>query len=302
MLYAILAGSSGVVWLGEERHGKARTGLAWQDYRVRRVAENPACVSPCTFLVLLFMYLHQAIAIQRSIDEEAARALGSVKRLLNIGGDADPLTGISRVYQPLEEGGEELPPQSRRVQVTAAELIDQVNDALTKVFSLKLVREVGNCEAKADITVDGQVLLADAPVGWLMYAEAQLGQIIGLIDAIPVLNPADEWSDTAPGLRDGVWQSAPKTTSVPRRVPEVQVLYPATPEHPAQVRAYEIERTVGHWITTKYSGQMNAKDRQALRARAVRVLEATRKAREQANRLEVTDRSAAPLLSFIFGE
>ncbi len=252
------------------------------------------------------VFLHQAIAIQRGVDEECAKVLGMVKHMLSIGGDADPLTGISRTYAPAEEGGEELPPQSRRVQVTAAELLGQVSVALEKMFTLKLTREEGNTEARADVKVDDQLLLADCPVGALMYMEAQVGQIIGLIDQIPVLNPAEEWSDAAPGLRDGVWASAARKTAVPRRIPQVQILSPAQvidgQAFQPQVRAYETEKTVGWWTTVKYSGQMEAKVAQDMRARAVKVQEAVRKAREQANRLEVNDRrTAGPLLSYIFG-
>lgn len=247
-------------------------------------------------------YLHQLIAVQRGVDEETAKTLGAVKHLLTVGGDQDPLTGLDREYRPKEDGGEILPAQSRRVQITASELIDRVNKALVKMFDVKFQREEGNCDARADVVVDGTTLLTGVPVGYLMFLEAQVGQIIGLIDQIPTLNPADEWDNTAPGLRDGVWQSTPRQTAVSRRVPQVQVLYDATKDHPAQVRPYETETTVGWWTTTKYSGQLDAKTQQDMRARAVKAQEAVRKAREQANRLEVNDRrSAAPLMTYIFG-
>lgn len=247
-------------------------------------------------------YLHQLIAVQRGIDDETAKTLGTVKHLLAIGGDQDPLTGLSREYAPRDDGGEELPAQARKVQITAAELIGKVSVALTKMFDVKFSREEGNCNARADVKVDGEVLLTDVPVGYLMYLEAQVGQIVELIGQVPTLNPAEDWSDTHPGLRDGVWQSAPRKTAVPKRVPQVQELAPATKEHPAQVRPYETEVTVGWWTTTKYSGQMDPKVQQDMRARAVKVQEAVRKAREQANRLETTNRDSSPLLGYIFGE
>jgi hypothetical protein len=46
---------------------------------------------------------------------------------------------------------------------------------------------------------------------------------------------------------------------------------------------------------------MDPKRQQEMRARAIKVQEAVRKAREQANRLEVTPASASrPLLAYIF--
>src|SRR5580765_924386 len=251
-------------------------------------------------------YLHQLIAVQRGVDEETAKTLGAVKHLLAVGGDQDPLTGLSRVYEAREEGGEELPAQARKVQITAAELINRAGAALDRLFNLKFAREEGNCNAKADVTVDGQTLIQDVPVGFLMFLEAQVGQIVGLIDQIPTLNPADDWSDTATGLREGVWQSAPRKTAVPKRLPQVQVLSPAQvidgQKFDPQVRPYETEITVGWWTTVKYSGQMDPKVQQDMRARAVKVQDALRKAREAANRLEVVDRKATPLLEYILGE
>jgi hypothetical protein len=253
-------------------------------------------------------YLHQLIAVQRGIDEETAKTLGAVKHLLAIGGEQDPLTGISRTYQPVsDDPADQLPPQARRVQITAAELIDRVSTALTKMFDVKFQREEGNTDARSDVTVDGEVLLTGVPVGYLMFLEAQVTKIVELIDEIPTLNPADNWSDTATGLREGVWASDARRTAVPRRVPQVQVLSPAQvidgQKFDPQVRPYETEVTVGWWTTVKYSGQMDPKVQQDMRARAVKVTEAVRKAREAANRLEVNDRrSAAPLLTYILGE
>lgn len=249
-------------------------------------------------------YLHQLIAVQTGVDEEVAKTLGSVRHLLTIEGDQDPKTGLSRTYENKVEGGDELPEQSRRVQITAAELVERAHTALERLFNLKFTREEGNCNARADVTVDGTTLLSDVPVGYLMFLEAQVKQIVGMIDMIPTLNPAEEWTDTAVGLREGLWQSRPRKTAVPRRVPQVQILSPAQvidgQKFEPQVRPYETEVTVGWWTTVKYSGQMDPKVQQDMRARAVKVQEAVRKAREQANRLEVTDRKATPLLDYIF--
>ncbi len=252
-------------------------------------------------------YLHQLIAVQRGIDEETAKTLGSVKHLLAIGGEQDPLTGISRTYQPVsDDPADQLPPQSRRVQITAAELVGRVDTTLTKMFDVKFTREEGNTAARADVVVDGTTLLTKVPVGYLMFLEAQLTKIVELIDAIPTLNPADNWAGNVTGLREGVWASDARKTAVPRRVPQVQVLSPAQvidgQKFDPQVRPYETEVTVGWWTTTKYSGQMDPKVQQEMRARAVKVGEAVRQAREAANRLETTNRTAAPLLSYIFGE
>src|SRR5690348_7835341 len=246
---------------------------------------NHVGVALCPSVVsnVMATYLHQLIAVQRGVDEETAKTLGAVKHLLAVGGDQDPLTGLSRVYEPVsDDPTDQLPAQARRVQITAAELISRAAASLDRLFNLKFAREEGNCNARADVIVDGNTILQDVPVGFLMFLEAQVGKIVEMIDQIPTLNPADDWSDTAPGLREGVWQSAPRKTAVPKRMPQVQVLSPAQvidgQKFDPQVRPYETEVTVGWWTTVKYSGQMDPKVQQDMRARAVKVQDALRTA------------------------
>jgi hypothetical protein len=251
-------------------------------------------------------YLHQVIAVERGVEADAKRGVGEIQRVLAVGGDSDPLTGLSRTHRSLDpEHYPVQPAENRKVQLTTADLLASAAKALTRLYDLKLTREAGNALAAADVTVDGTVLLENVPIGYLLFLEGKLSELVsGLIDRLPVLDPAEEWHDhTAdPALRRGVWASAPRETTSRTRVPQVQVLYDATPEHPAQVRPYETDLITGYWTLVKYSGQLPAHVVQEIRERAVKVLEAVRAAREQANTLEVANREAgAVILGHIFG-
>lgn len=246
--------------------------------------------------------LHQIIAIERGVADDTDKHLAEIRRVLAIGGDNDPLTGISKTYESNRgEEGDQLPPQSRRVQFTVAELLASAQARLTRLFDLKLTREFGNCSARGDVTLpDGAVLLRDVPAGYLLFLEAQLKELIGFIERLPQLNPAVDWTEE--GMPAGQWKTTPKKTVRTTKVPQVQVLYPATEQHPAQVRTYDSDSIEGYWTEVKFSGQLPAREIQAMRDRATALLHAVKFAREQANTLTVEDRKAGEaLLGFIFG-
>jgi hypothetical protein len=246
--------------------------------------------------------LHQIIAVERGVVADAEKKVADIRHVLAIGGDNDPLTGISKVYESRQgEEGDQLPAQSRRVQLTVPELLGHVRSHLTRLFDVKFTREYANTQARADVVVNGTTLVKDVPAGYLLFLETQLTQLItGLIDRLPALNPAEDWNSD--GTPAGVWKSAPRRTERTRKVPQVQVLYEATAAHPAQVRPYETDVIEGYWTTIKFSGQLPAKVIQEMRARAVEVLEAVRFAREHANTITVTDRKAGnAILGYVLG-
>lgn len=251
-------------------------------------------------------YLHQVIAIDRGIEADAKRQLEEIKRILAIGGKQDPLTGITRTHTSLNpERWPDQPEETRRVQVTVADLLAMARKSMIRLFDIKYTREAGNCVATADVRLDGEVILADVPLPYLLFLEARTLELIALIDRLPVLDPAEDWHDHEqdPNLPRGWWASAPRETLSTTRAPEVQILYKATPEHPAQVRPYETDVTTGRWRQVKFSGQLPMRAREDLRDRAVKILEAIREAREQANTLQVDDRQAGDIvLGYILGD
>lgn len=252
--------------------------------------------------------LHQIIPVERGVVAESARQLSEVQRILAIGGDRDPLTGIVRTYRPRDEGGVQLPDESRKVQITVPELLATVRGTLVRLFDLKFTREFANCSARANVAVAGETLLTDVPAGYLLFLENQLSDLITkLIDRLPVLDAAEEWNGTDPALAAGVWASAPRETTRSEQVPRVQVLSPNQvidgKAFEGKFQPYMTQEVVGYWTQVKQSGQLPPRAVQAIRARAVALLEAVKVAREAANSLEIIDREAGnAVLGYVFGE
>ncbi|WP_240039124.1 MULTISPECIES: hypothetical protein [Okeania] len=81
------------------------------------------------------------------------------------------LSGISRTYHPKDEEREQLPPESKKVEVKAEEIIRKTSEVLTKLFDVTVTKDWTNCTARADVVVDGQTLLTQAPVSYLLFLE-----------------------------------------------------------------------------------------------------------------------------------
>ena len=202
----------------------------------------------------------------------------------------------------------EYPPQYRKVQITVAEILQVAQESLIRLFDVKFTREFADCTARANVVVDGLPLLDDVPAGYLLFLETKLEELIKLIGKLPVLNPADDWHDnrTDPALPDGVYATSPQETIRAEPVRQVQVLVPnqVIDGKPFEGKfvPYETQDVVGYWSQIKMSGELPASVAQAVRARAVKLLEAVKYARESANTMDVTDRQAgAVVLGYVFG-
>lgn len=249
-------------------------------------------------------YLHQIIAVERGAEAEAKSELDKVRLLLSVGGDRNPLTGLSRTHEPRTDADVRQPAEERRVQLTTTALLDHAAQSLARFMDVKFTREYGNTAARADVTVDGQPLLTDVPAGYLLFLESQLASLItGLIEKLQVRDPAEEWNPS-PEAGHGVFASVPRNTLSTTKRPEKQELAPPDAHgNAAQVRWYDADVVTGTWTWIKYSGQLSMAEVQAIRDRAVKLLNAVKQAREQANRLEVTSREAgAAVLGYVFGD
>jgi hypothetical protein len=231
--------------------------------------------------------LNQIIAVEKGVKSKSFADLTDAHQAVQ---KSAPLAGISRVYQPKDEEGEQLPPESTRVQLKTEEILRQVAETLTRLFDVTATKDWSNLTARADVTVDELTIARDVPVTYLLFLEKQLTDLHTFVAKLPVLDPAENW--TQDGAPAGCWRSAPATTMRSKKVPRNHVLYEHTPQHPAQVQMYNEDIPVGDWTTIKLSGAMPARQVRALTDRVTALQHAVKYAREEANATEITDRHA----------
>lgn len=179
-------------------------------------------------------------------------------------------------------------------------MIAQVTKPLTEMFDVTATQDWANCQAKANVVVNGTTVLSQVPVIHLLFLEKQLTDLITFIGKLPTLDPSEVWSYNS---TSDYYATTPSETTRTRKTPKAFVKYAATKEHPAQVETFHEDVLAGYWQTIKFSGAIPAKERNEMLERAQNLHDAVVKAREEANSIEVTNVGVGkPVLEYVFGK
>jgi hypothetical protein len=196
--------------------------------------------------------LNQIIAIEKGIKSRSLEELTEAHHALQ---KPALLSGISRTYRPRDEEGEQLPPESTRVQIKGEEIIRQTVAIMTKLFDVTATKDWANCRAKADIVVDGKTVATQVPATYLLFLEKQLVDLHTFVKKLPVLDASESWGFDASA---DCWATEPTQTLRTKKIPRNHVKAEATEKHPAQVEVYYEDVSIGTWRTVKFSGALPA--------------------------------------------
>lgn len=240
--------------------------------------------------------LNQIIAVLSGRKSQSQKDITEVYKKLQKDALFD---GISRVYQPVDEEGEALPPEQKNVQYSARQAIADARTALSELFNVTATQDYSNCAARSDVVVDGQTIVSDAPVTHLLFLEKQLTDLHTFVGQIPVLDPSERWEwDQAADC----FASNPFVTNRTKKIPRSHILYEATKEHPAQVEMYTEDVKVGEWRTVKFSGSLPAQEKNQILQRIRNLQQAVKFAREEANGMAVEEvKTAGTVFEYLFG-
>lgn len=221
--------------------------------------------------------LNQIIALEKGVKPEAQRKFTDLHRLTQQG---QLLAGLARTYQPKDDEGDQLPPESTLVRLRVSAVLDDAAEALTRLFDVVATKDLSNTVAKADVVVDGRALLSAVPATTLLFLEKQLTDLHTFLSKLPTLDLAEEWVwNTARNC----WASVPAKTTRTKKVPRNHVKVEVTQWHPGQTEVFMEDVIVGTWTTTKLSGALPAARVAELVARVTTLREAVKHAREEAN-------------------
>jgi hypothetical protein len=239
--------------------------------------------------------LNQIIAITNGKKATAHKVITEVYQELQ---KPALLEGIQRTYKPKDDDGEQLPGEKKLVQVKVKKRIQSVQQALTDLFDVVATQDHANCQAKANIVVDGRTLLSNISVTTLLFLEKQLVDLHTFVEKLPTLDPSEVWQ-YSPDV--DYYTSEPYQTVKTKKVLKNHVKAEATKEHPAQVETYSEDVVVGYWTTIKQSGTIPAKEKNQMLERVKKLQEAVKAAREEANSQEVTNQKIGQnFLQYVF--
>ena len=97
------------------------------------------------------------------------------------------MQGFVRTYTPKDDDGVQLPPEIKRVQYSANAAMQDMVYALRDLFNIVASKDWANTKAKSNVEVDGNVLLQDVPVTFLLFLEKQMDDLYTFIKELPVL-------------------------------------------------------------------------------------------------------------------
>lgn len=188
--------------------------------------------------------------------------------------------GLTRSYAPKDEEGDKLPAEYTKVQKDVSEVLQSIAAASTKMLDVLYTVDEGNTVARGEVIVDGHKLF-EAPTPFLLALQKELTHFRTIVSKVPVLDPATRWEEDQTG--EARYRSVPEQTTRSRKVLKNHVKAKATDRHPEQVETFTVDEIVGTWTLTKFSSAWSAKERDAMLQRVNELIDAVRKAVEQAN-------------------
>lgn len=205
--------------------------------------------------------------------------------------------GMTRIYSPKKDGDEQLPEERQFVQARVEDQFGKIRDVLGELFNLTATKDTTNTLAKANIIVDGEVLLKDVPVTHLLWLENKLRDLITFVRELPALDPAYPWEWDA---SQALWRTPAVETTRSRKEFRPILMAPATDKHPAQIKETHEDVIVGTFKSTHLSGAIPVARIEELLRRVEKLSNAVKVAREQANLVEAVPMKSSVLLDYIF--
>lgn len=224
--------------------------------------------------------LNQIIAVEKGVKSETKTL---VTQLYKIAQKADLFNGMSKRYERLDEEGEDLPPETKKVSCDTNELLIDVKKAMSNYLAITARKDILNTRANANIVVDGVTLLNDVPVTFLLTLEKELTDIKTLVSHLPTLEESEDWNFVQ---SSNTYKTEESKTHRTKKIQKPIVLYQATEHHPAQTQMITEDVVVGHWKQVKYSSALPKKKKREMLDRIEVFLNAVKTAREEANSIE----------------
>lgn len=229
--------------------------------------------------------LHEILAVEQDAEGTARRLTDEARDTFSK--KTDHFLGIVQTLNYFDEDRQrENSTEEKEMVTTVQQKLDFLRPHLVRSLDLAATKEATNQEARADVVVNGETLITDAPAPLLLNLERRLGQLRELYAAIPTLQPGIHW-ELDPSQGPHVYRSREVERFRTEKVLMHKVLVEPTEHHPAQVEKWNVDRPVATIHQTTWSGMITPAEKAGYLTRLDRLLAAVKKARQRANRQDV---------------
>lgn len=233
--------------------------------------------------------LHELLAVEGDLDGQHKRILEETKTTFTK--KADHFMGHHRKLEMFVEDNIDHPEGVKQLDTTAQAKLDYMQKTEVQYFDAMLQKEATNQAAVADLIVDGVTIATALPATFLLGMETRLKHLRGVYETVPTLQPGIEWRKDPTQGPDIYVTANPDEKLKTETIIEPVVLYPATKEHPAQVKEISKVVNVGKYVTTTWSGMITPAEKSVLLSKIDKLIRAFKKARQRANTTEVVSKS-----------
>jgi hypothetical protein len=241
--------------------------------------------------------LHELLAVETSVGGNYSRDLGETLKTL---GKHDMFTRtVTRKTHFSNDDSRLDTSETKEMASTVAERLNWYKKSVTDFFDLILQKDKTNQNAKVDLTVDGTIIASDIPATTLLMLESKLQDVRKVMEATPTLPVGISWDRDE---NENLWKNRePKVTFSTKRTTKPVILYDATKEHPAQVKEVAEDIPVAKITQDTYSGMITSAQKAKVLGRLDILLQACKKARQQANQEEVVNGNlGANIFKYLF--
>lgn len=245
--------------------------------------------------------LHELLAVQKDLANKAVAI--THETIATFQKKTDHLDGMLKVYQPNEEDGDAIPPESKQIVTTVAKKIAHTMESAIPSIDAEISKEETNASGKISVELKvGDITFGNLSVISLLALEKQLTSLRNLYKSIPTLDPTRIWSQDEKEEK-GVYKTEVETKYRTSKIQEPLVLVPATENHPAQVQLVSKDVRVGTYETVYTSGRLTPRQKSDLLSRIDALIVSVKKAKAKANQTEALDiKIGERIFNFINGE
>jgi len=233
--------------------------------------------------------LHEVLAVEQDAKSVASKVLDEARKTFK---ERDQhFMGQVRHYEPLveEAGHTAMDDSHKEVATTVHAKLGYIMQHVTRFLDCRAAVDATNQTARADIIIDGKKLVEDVPGITLLSLEQELKRIRDVLGVLPTLPPGHRWEkDEDQGAHIYRLANPQKKERTTKKIVP-QILYEATPEHPAQVQTIDDVQVIGYYTTEVWSGAITPAEKSQILARCDKLLRAVKQARMRANQAEIVN-------------
>ncbi len=245
--------------------------------------------------------LHEIIAVEGDLQNTANKVIDEAVQTFSKKAEHF-IEQLSSLRMHNEERQDENTSDHKAMVTTVGEKLDYVGKHLIKYYDAISRKERTNQEARADLVVNGDVLIVGMPGTLLLGLESRLRQFRTMCEAIPTLQPGIVWihDEDRPGRVYKISEARKRFKT--EKIKESKVIVQPTKEFPAQVDTWTVDKPCGTISDQIWSGMLSPAEKSDLIGRVDTILRAVKKARQRANEAEVVDlRVGKTIVDYILG-